>query len=225
MGPAGNHDHADGPPHVRRSHQGQIDEILDLYDAAGIENILALGGDPPTDRPTPHRATTRTHRSARAGTRAARFSVGVAAHPRATAFARPRSDRGSSPRKLRVADFAITQFFFEADHYVRLVDELDALGVHKPVIPGIMPVTNMGQVARMSQLSGAAFPSGWPIGSTMPPIPEEVRRIGVEVATELCLQLLERVCPACTSTRSIVPRPRGRSGPTSACPLCGDCPG
>ena len=75
------------------------------------------------------------------------FSIGVAAHPEV----HPRSpDRATDRRllaaKLARADFAITQFFFEAEHYVRLVDELAALGVDKPVVPGIMPITNAGQV-------------------------------------------------------------------------------
>ena len=81
-------------------------------------------------------------------------------------------------------------FRSEAVHYRRLVDELAALDATKPVIPGIMPVTNLAQVERMAQLSGAAFP-GWlrekleRAGS-----PDDVRRAGVEAATELCAELL-----------------------------------
>jgi methylenetetrahydrofolate reductase (NADPH) len=96
---------------------------------------------------------------------------------------------------LARADFAITQFFFEADHYFRLVDELGALGVSKPVIPGIMPVTNSAQVRRMAELSGAQFPT-WLAeriaGSTDE---SEVRRIGVDVATELCDKLIAGGAP------------------------------
>jgi methylenetetrahydrofolate reductase (NADPH) len=176
---------------------GQIDEILDVYDAADIENILALGGDPPTDpadtTPSDYTYASDLLEQVRARSR---FSVGVAAHPEG----HPRSpdlvsDREQLARKLRVADFAITQFFFEVDHYLRLVDELDALDVHKPVIPGIMPVTNVGQVARMSQLSGTAFPEWLADRLHDAADPEEVRHIGVNVATELCLQLLEEGVP------------------------------
>ena len=60
------------------------------------------------------------------------------------------TDRRFLAAKLGRADFAITQFFFEAEHYVRLVDELAELGVDKPVMPGIMPITNTGQVGRMA---------------------------------------------------------------------------
>ena len=98
--------------------------------------------------------------------------------------------------KLDRADFAITQFFFEADDYLRLVDELDALGCTKPVVPGIMPVTNLSQVQRMAELSGAAFPelAGRRAGRR-PDDPEEVRKVGVEAATKLCADLLDAGAP------------------------------
>jgi methylenetetrahydrofolate reductase (NADPH) len=176
----------------------EIADILDAYQAAGIENILALGGDPPKDQvdslpPSDYAYAAELVEDVR---RAGPFSIGVAAHPEG----HPRSpdretDRRHLAAKLARADFAITQFSFEAGHYVRLVDELDRLGVRKPVIPGVMPVTNKGQVVRMAELSGAAFPS-W-LAERLEPVtdPDEVRRIGVEVATELCADLLEAGAP------------------------------
>jgi methylenetetrahydrofolate reductase (NADPH) len=75
------------------------------------------------------------------------------------------------------------------------VDELAALGNDKPVIPGIMPVTNRSQVERMAQLSGAAFP-GWLAERLVDAADaDEVRRIGVEVATKLCAELLDAGAP------------------------------
>jgi methylenetetrahydrofolate reductase (NADH) len=177
--------------------RAEILSILDDYRAAGIENILALGGDPPADaddaRPSDYTYATDLiddidpldH-----------FSIGVAAHPEV----HPRSpDRATDRRllaaKLRRADFAITQFFFEAHHYVRLVDELDQLGVAKPVIPGVMPITNAGQVTRMAGLSGAALPTWLTDRLDGVDDPAEVRRIGVDVATRLCAELLEAGAP------------------------------
>jgi methylenetetrahydrofolate reductase (NADPH) len=96
---------------------------------------------------------------------------------------------------MRAADFAITQFFFETHHYERLRDELAALGVDKPVVPGIMPVTNFGQVARMAQLSGADVPAALAQRLEAADDPDEVRRIGVEAATELCRALLDAGAP------------------------------
>jgi methylenetetrahydrofolate reductase (NADPH) len=94
------------------------------------------------------------------------------------------------------ADFAITQFFFEVDHYVALVEELAELGVTKPVIPGIMPVTNLAQVSRMATMSGTEVPR-WLIERVgkAGDDPVEANRIGAEVATELCQALLEAGAP------------------------------
>lgn len=177
--------------------RADIDAILDTYQAAGIENILALGGDPPTDpadvRPSDYAYALDLveHLRGRGG-----FSIGVAAHPEG----HPRSPSRTADRrfladKLGLADFAITQFFFEAAHYQRLVDELAALGVTKPIIPGIMPVTNRSQVQRMAELSGAAFPAWLAARLDGVEDPDEVRRIGVGAATELCAELLAAGAP------------------------------
>jgi methylenetetrahydrofolate reductase (NADPH) len=124
------------------------------------------------------------------------FAVGVAAHPQV----HPRSpDRATDRRhladKLRIADFALTQFFFEVEHWVRLVDELAELGVDKPVLPGIMPINNKSMVKRMAEMSGAALP-GW-LADRLDATddPDEVRRIGIDVATQLCSDLVDAGTP------------------------------
>jgi methylenetetrahydrofolate reductase (NADH) len=176
--------------------RAQIAEILDGYRAAGIQNILALGGDLPDDG-IDHGPSDYTYASDLIEDIAADdFSIGVAAHPEV----HPRSpDRATDRRllaaKLSMADFAITQFFFEAEHYLRLVDELAALGVDKPVLPGIMPITNIGQVRRMAALSGAAVPEWLVERLAGLEDPVEVRRIGVEVASALCAELLGQGAP------------------------------
>ena len=133
---------------------------VDGYRAAGVENILALGGDPPGDpadtAPSDYRYASDLidDIASRATSRSASPPI-----PRSTrAHPTGRPTAGTSPPSWPRADFAITQFFFEADHYFRLVDELAALGVDKPVLPGIMPVTNAGQVRRMAEISGAEVP-------------------------------------------------------------------
>jgi methylenetetrahydrofolate reductase (NADPH) len=178
--------------------RAEIAEILAAYRDAGIENILALGGDPPANpadaKPSEYAYAFELLEDV-AGHDA--FSIGVAAHPEV----HPRSpDRDSDRRylaaKLARADFAITQLFFEAEHYLRLVDELAAHGCDKPVLPGIMPVTNLSQVQRMAQLSGAAFPDWLAERLTAAADdPEEVRRIGVDAATRLCSDLLDAGAP------------------------------
>jgi len=177
--------------------KAEIAAILDAYRQAGVENIMALGGDPPQDG----QVVASDYRYASelvadvAG--AESFDIGVAAHPEV----HPRSpDRATDRRlladKLRAADFAVTQFFFDVVHYQRLIDELADLGVTKPVLPGIMPVTNLRQVTRMAELSGTAVPD-WlcqRIGEAGDD-PDEAYKIGVAAAAELCQQLLDIGAP------------------------------
>lgn len=178
--------------------RGDIADILIDYRAEGVENILALGGDPPTDADGPMVSDYR-HASELVDDVAAHggFSIGVAAHPEL----HPRSpdrhtDRKHLADKLRRADFAITQFFFELDHYLAMVDDLAAHGVDKPVLPGIMPVTNLASITRMAHMSGADVPA-WlveRVGKARDDA-DEAARIGIEIATELCAQLLEAGAP------------------------------
>ena len=93
------------------------------------------------------------------------------------------------------ADFALTQFFFEAEHWIRLVDELSDLGVDKPVIPGIMPISNKAQVKRMADMSGAALPNWLAERLETTDDPDEVRRIGIDVASQLCSDLIDAGTP------------------------------
>lgn len=177
--------------------RAEIEAIIDTYVSAGIENVLALAGDPPKDpadaRPSDYEYATDLIEHLNS---IANLSVGVAAHPEG----HPRSpdlatDRKHLAHKLSMADFAVTQFFFDIDHYLSLVNDLADLGVTKPVIPGIMPVTNIAQVERMATLSGAAFPQWLRERLEQGVDAEHVRQIGVEAATELCAQLLEADAP------------------------------
>ncbi|MET0144337.1 MAG: methylenetetrahydrofolate reductase [Ilumatobacteraceae bacterium] len=174
----------------------EVAQILADHRQAGIENILALGGDLPEgmggDGPGDYTYASDLLEDIAA----ADFSVGVAAHPEVHPRSADRAaDRRHLAAKLSRADFAITQFFFEVEPYVRLVDELAALGVTKPVVPGIMPITNAGQVERMARLSGAALP-GWLLDQLSDvDDPTEVRRIGVDVASSLCADLLAAGAP------------------------------
>lgn len=175
----------------------EIDEIVSNYHAVDVENILALAGDPPAGAELGEGDFTYAIELLERVKSAGPFSVGVAAHPELHPRSASRQeDRQRLAEKLVLADFAITQFFFESAHYFRMLDELAALDCYKPVLPGIMPVTNFSQVQRMAQLSGAAFPQ-WLADRLAPAAddPAEVRRIGVEVATELCAELLEKGAP------------------------------
>lgn len=178
-----------------------ITDIVIGYRDDGFENILALGGDPPAvgeGEPEPESDFNYAIELVELVRSIGDFSVGVAAHPEL----HPRSsgdrmsDRDHLAAKLRVADFGITQFFFRAGDYLGMVDDLAERGVDKAVLPGIMPVTNAKQVQRFAQLSGAEFPPD--LAARLEAVadrPEEVRRIGVEVATELSQELLDAGAP------------------------------
>ena len=178
--------------HVR----SEIRDILNDYAADGVENILALGGDVPTDgEPAPSDYTYASDLLEDVVTDG-RSSVGVAAHPELHPRSPDRAtDRKFLAAKLARADFAITQFFFDLDVYVQMVNELADLGVTKPILPGIMPVTNKNQIRRMAELSGAAFPTWLADRLDRTDDAEEIRRIGVDAATELCQGLLDVGAP------------------------------
>lgn len=173
----------------------ELAEILVNFRKAGIENVLALGGDPPKDadaEPGELRHAIELVELARA---IGGFSIGVAAHP----IGHPRSasldeDRDRLAEKLRAADFAITQFFFKPEEYFRLVDDLAARGVDKPVLPGIMPVTALTSVPAMARM-GAAVPPEWVERLEAAGDDESVRRTGIDLATELCERLLADGAP------------------------------
>lgn len=177
--------------------RAEIADVIGTYVDAGIENVLALAGDAPKDpadaRPSDYVYALDLIEHLK---EIADLSIGVAAHPEG----HPRSpdlatDRRHLADKMRAADFATTQFFFDIDHYLSLVNDLADLGITKPVVPGIMPVTNIAQVERMAELSGAAFPAWLRERLESGTSPEDVRRIGVEAATELSAKLLEAGAP------------------------------
>lgn len=174
----------------------ELAEILVDLRRAGVENLMALGGDPPED---PDAAEGELHHAVELVELARAiggFSVGVAAHP----AGHPRSpdlasDRDHLAAKLELADFAVTQFFFRAEEYLGLVQDLAVRGVRRPVIPGIMPVTSLKSVARMAQM-GAAVPVET-VARLERAGPEEsdIRRAGIEATTELCRRLLDEGAP------------------------------
>jgi len=177
--------------------RAELADVVARYREAGVENILALGGDPPANLDLPEGELKYASELVELVQSEGPFTVGVAAHPELHPSSPDRgSDRDHLASKLRLADFAITQFFFRAQDYVRMVDELSERGVDKPVIPGIMPVTNLSSVQRMAQLSGAAVPPE--VVERVEAVAgdaEAVRRVGVEIASELCQELLDAGAP------------------------------
>ena len=179
--------------HTRRD----IAALLDFYADNGIENILALGGDPPADGSDPggeFMYATELIEIVRA--HPAGFCIGVAAHPEVHPRSPDReSDRRFLAAKLEQADFAITQFSFLPDEQIRLRDELHALGCRTPVIPSVFPVINVNGVKRMAAMNGSVIPSALLARLEAAANPDEVVAIGVEAATEICERLLAAELP------------------------------
>jgi methylenetetrahydrofolate reductase (NADPH) len=185
------------------STRDELIEILGKYRDAGIKSILALRGDPtggprapwtPTPNGLSHADELVTLAAEIGG-----FTIGVAAFP----DGHPASDGDFShdigvliEKERRGATFATTQFFFEVDKWKSLVDKLAAKGSALPIIPGILPVTNVKQLNRMAELSGTPIPAS--VSDAFAKVedsPEDVRKLGVDIATKLCQELLEAGAP------------------------------
>ncbi|MCU1493527.1 MAG: 5,10-methylenetetrahydrofolate reductase [Acidimicrobiaceae bacterium] len=178
--------------------RAELVDILVRYRDAGIENVLALRGDPPMDATEPLPDGELGHAAALVELvrSVGPFCIAVAAHPAGHPEAAGLvEDRRRLAEKLALADFAITQFFYDVDEYLRLVEDLAALGVTKPVVPGVMPITSVRTLERMAALSGCAVPDALVERITRADGPDEVRRVGVEIAIELCGKLLAEGVP------------------------------
>jgi methylenetetrahydrofolate reductase (NADPH) len=184
----------------------ELAEILVAYRKAGVQNLMALGGDPPETPEDGPGELAYAQELVELAHAIGGWSVGVAAHPAGHPASKDmESDRRYLAEKLKIADFAVTQFFFEADQYLRLVDDLQALGVDKPVLPGIMPVTSLSSIPRMAKM-GAALPA-WAVAKLEAAAETgggnaddaetkaAVRAAGIEMATELCSRLMDAGAP------------------------------
>jgi methylenetetrahydrofolate reductase (NADPH) len=176
-------------------------QVIGMYAASGVRNILALRGDPPGNPGgewTPHpeglnHATDLVELVRSLGD----FTIGVAAFP----DVHPSSPDLDHDVEIMVrkadagASFAITQMVFDADTYLRLRDRVAARRP-LPITPGLMPVTNFKQVARMSQLMGTPLPA--PVLSRLEAVaddPAATREVGVQIATELAERMLAEGAP------------------------------
>ena len=182
--------------------RGDVETVLKQYAAAGVDNVLALRGDP---RGGP-RAPWESHPDGmdhaidlvELATDLGGFEIGVAAFPEGHPDAATLDvDAQVLVAKAEAgADYAITQLFFRASDYFDLVARVRALGSDIPIVPGIMPILNFAQVARMAELSGAALPHE--VLEQIEPIRDDkdaVRAKGIELATQLCRELLAGGAP------------------------------
>ena len=185
------------------STKDELIEILGQYKSAGIKSILALRGDPVggpaakwVSKPGgfDHADQLVELAMGQGG-----FEVGVAAFP----DGHPASD-GNLTKDIDVllskeqlgATFATTQFFFESSKWETLVSELAKRGSALPIIAGILPITNVKQLHRMAELGGTAIPvQVSKLFNEIADDPEAVKRAGIELATNLCNELIDLKVP------------------------------
>lgn len=183
-------------PHISciSSSKSEIRDLLHTYRAHGIKRLVALRGDVPSGEVSAGdfkyaaelvefiRAETGDH-----------FFIEVAAYPEFHPEAKtPTADLQNLKRKMDAgANSAITQYFYNADAYFRFVEQCDAMGITQPIVPGIMPIYNITQLARFSNVCGAEIPRWLKLrleeyGDDM----ASIRALGVDVVSELCETLL-----------------------------------
>lgn len=195
--------------------------VLDELAGEGVENVLALRGDPPKGETFHAPEGGFAHASDLVGLIRERggLCVGAAAYPEVHPDA---PDAATDMRNLRIkadagVDFLVTQLFFSNQDYFAFVPRARAAGIEVPIVPGIMPVTSLSQVQRLSDMCGAALPTDL-VDKLRAAGPDEeaVIEIGVDHAFRQCRELLAEGAPGIhfytlnrsTSTREVLSRLR-----------------
>jgi methylenetetrahydrofolate reductase (NADPH) len=175
--------------------------VLDEMRDAGIENVLALRGDPPRGETewtaTPGGLSYSTELISMIASEYD-FTIGAACFPEVhPAAADAESDIRFLKQKVEAgARFLITQLFFDNELYFDFVERARAAGVDVPIIPGVMPITNFGQIKRFTEMCGATIPSNLECElEARQEDPDAVRDLGVAFATLQCSELLARGAP------------------------------
>jgi methylenetetrahydrofolate reductase (NADPH) len=179
----------------------ELKKTLESYREAGISSILALRGDPDGGPSAPWQSAAGGFDHADQLVTLAKsmgFDVGVAAFPdkHPSSPSKARDIEVLLEKERRGASFATTQFFFSPESYFNLVASLRDSGSRLPIIAGLLPITNVKQLERMATLGGTPIPDS--VQRKIIAVqedPNEVRRIGVEIAVELGRKLLEGGAP------------------------------
>lgn len=180
----------------------ELRAVIRRFLDAGIRSVLALRGDPTAgpDAPWvthPH-GFTYAIQLVQLLRELGDFTIGVAAfpekHPESPSI--QHDCRVLAEKQRAGADYAVTQLFFRPVDYFALVDRAHAAGATLPIIPGIMPITNVAQIERFAALSGAEFPAE--LRARFDAVRDDeaaVRELGIQVAVEMCTSLMQGGAP------------------------------
>lgn len=183
-------------PHISciSSSKEEIRALLQSYQTQGIKRLVTLRGDVPSGEVSAgdFRYAAELVEFIRVET-GGHFHIEVAAYPEFHPEARtPQADLANLKRKQDMgANSAITQYFYNADAYFRFLEQCDDMAITMPIVPGIMPIYNITQLARFSSICGAEIPRWLKMrleayGDDM----VSLRAFGIDVVSELCDTLL-----------------------------------
>jgi methylenetetrahydrofolate reductase (NADPH) len=171
-----------------------LEKILLDYKRNGVENVLALRGDPPKgqDKFEAHPdGFCYAIDLVRLVVMMGGYSIGVAVYPEGHIEAPDlETDMYYTRQKINAgADFAITQMFFDNRFYYNFMERAEKAGITIPIIPGIMPITDIGKIKKFGKMTGATIPKSIVGPMEKAASPEEALKLGVEFATKQCQDL------------------------------------
>ena len=178
-----------------------IAAILDTLQAQGIQNVLALRGDPPQGQEKfekPENGFAYANELVAFIRANYDFCIGVAGYPEGhIECPDKKADLDHLKRKVDAgADFIVTQLFFDNRYYFDFIDRAQNLGIQIPIIPGIMPILNVKQVQRFTKMCGSTIPALLMERlEAVQDAPETVRQLGIDHAAEQCEHLLQEGAP------------------------------
>jgi methylenetetrahydrofolate reductase (NADPH) len=182
--------------------RGELREILRRFEAAGVENVLALRGDPPKDQASFSAAPDGlSHGSELAQFirgEGFRFCLGGACYPEIHPDSETRDDDLANLKKKvdAGAEFLITQLFYDNAFYFHFLQRARDAGITCPIIPGIMPLTNYEQIDRITRMCGVTIPRKLEMAAQkVKSDPDSMHQLGVAHATLQCVELLRHGVP------------------------------
>jgi methylenetetrahydrofolate reductase (NADPH) len=176
--------------------RASIESILRDYEAGGVDNILAMRGDPPRNMPDFDLAEgefTYARELVEFIKKFSYFSIAVAVYPEGHQES-PSIEKDMEYTKQKIeagADFAITQMFFDNRYYYNFMERAEGMGIRIPILPGIMPITDCRKIEEFADFCNATIPRG--VREKMTPLldkPDEMKKLGIEYALKQCEDLL-----------------------------------